>query len=155
MATERDSFATPTPLAITLANLASSTSGVGRQSTLVNNGTTGCPSAYIFYKITLGTSPTASTLITFFLIRYDSADSIGDDGCGTTDAGITLVNALPIWTATTGSAPSTATVLEGSFPVHDLGPEWGIAVVQGTGAALDPTGSNHIISYSLVNPTFA
>jgi hypothetical protein len=158
MATERDSFATPVALTVTLASLASSTSGVGRQSTLVNNATTGAPEAFIFYKIMLGTSPTANTLITFYLLRYDSTDAIGDDGCGVSDAGITLLNAVQAASATTGPSPTTGTVLEGSFTLGPgngtaPGPEWGLAIVNGSGSALNSTGSNHLITYSLVNPT--
>lgn len=155
MATEKDSFATPATLVITLASLASSASGVGRQSTLVDNTTTGYPSVIVFYKVKLGTSPTGDTLVVFYLIRNESTDSIADDSAGASDAGISVLNALPIATATTKASPSTGDVLEGSFTIPDVGPSWGIAVVQSTGAALDSTGSNHKITFVGINPTFA
>lgn len=138
-------FGTATALTITLASLASSSVGVGRQSALVDN--TGNLNLYqkihIYWKITTGTSPTANTPISFYLIKADknsSADSI-TDGAGVSDLGLTIVSAKQIDGIIVSS--SSNVTYQGDCVINNPGPVWGIAVVQGTVVALNSTVGNH------------
>ena len=151
--TEKDSYSTPSVLTITLASLASSTSGVGRQSSAVANAN-GSPLALVQFKVKLGTSPTAG-LLTFYALRVDTTNSLNDDGCGTSDAGITVNYAPPVASFATKTSPATGDVIEGSFILRDPGPEIAIALVQSSGVALDSTAGNHSVEISWINPTFA
>ena len=56
----KDKYGSTTALTISLASLASSTSGVGRQSTLVDNSTSKYQDILVYVKIKQGTSPTGS-----------------------------------------------------------------------------------------------
>ena len=152
--TERDAFAAATSLTITLAGLASSTSGAGRQSTAVDNTSTGYRDVVVYYKLTLGTSPTAGN-VTFYLIRRELTNGLADDAAGASDAAITVLNAPYVGVATTLASPATGNVLEGSFVVSNPGPNWALAVVNSTGVALSATAGNHLIEFVGINPTFA
>lgn len=134
------------PLTITLASLASSTAGVGRQSTMIDNATTRYKRIYLSASIKLGTSPNSNALIALYLLRYDGT-SIRTDGAGTTDAGLTVKNAQQFATLVTGPSASTGDVLTDTFTIDDPGRNWGIAIVNITGVALDATGSNHVINW--------
>jgi hypothetical protein len=151
---EKDQYATPVALTITLASLASSAAGVGRQSTAIDNSTTQYPFGLVYFSIKLGTSPTAG-LLTFYLLRRDTADSISDDAAGASDAGITLVAAPPIASYTTGASPTTGQVISGSFYVDQIGPNFALALVQSSGVALDATAANHKVTFAGGNPAFA
>lgn len=143
-----------TALTITLASLASSTTRVGRQSTIVDNTTVQAPRVLVHYKIKQGTSPTGSKAVYFYLIRGDANGTAHRDGeAGASDAGLTIApNLSPIHIAANKSSPSTGDVLQGSFLVEAPGPKWGIAVVHDTGVDLDSTGSNHWIRYETLIP---
>jgi len=136
---------------ITLASLASSTVGVGRQGTLVDNTGNKYGSLLIHAKITNGTSPTANSIVALYLIRSDNdGTEHRDDGAGTSDAGLTVLNAQLIGTLRSSGTSDSAML--GTFVVHDPGPEWTIAVVNSTGVALHATGGNHWIRYTGLNP---
>jgi hypothetical protein len=154
VSTERDIFAAPVALTITLAGLASSTSGAGRQSNAVDNSSSGYPQILIWWKITLGTSPMTGN-ITFFLIRRETTSGIADDGAGASDAGITLANAEPVASFPTPSSTTTGEVMQGSFLLSDPGPNWCLGVTQSTGVALDPTAGNHAVIFDGISPTFS
>lgn len=139
-------YSSVSQLTITLASLASSTSGVGRQGTIVDNTTTRYKRIYLFPRIKLGTSPTSSTLIRFYLIR-DDTNSIRTDGAGSSDAGLTVKNAIEVYSLTTGSSAATGDTLTGDCVIEDPGPKWTIAVVNSSGVALDSTGGNHQIDW--------
>src|SRR4051812_21154817 len=83
-----------TALTITVASLATSTTGVGRQSTLVDNSTNRYGRVLVAVNIKLGTSPTASKAIYVYGIRSNKdGTAIRDDGAGASDAGWTRQNA--------------------------------------------------------------
>jgi hypothetical protein len=152
--TERDLYAAPIAVTITLAGLTSTTSGAGRQSTAIDNSTTQYPFGRIYFEVTLGASPTPG-LLTWYLLERDVADGIGDDGAGASDAGITLVSSAPVASFTTGQSPTTGQVVSGSFHVDQLGPNFALALVQSSGVALNATAANHKVTFAGGNPTFA
>jgi len=127
-----------------LASLASSTAGVGRQATMVDNSVTKYDGALLNLVIKLGTSPAANKSVYVYLIQGNGTNRT--DGAGQNDAGLTVVNAAQIGIMTTGS-PSTGTVLRKSFWVEGLGVEWSIAIVHDSGVNLDSTGGNHVVTY--------
>lgn len=142
----RAEHGTPTALTITLASLATSTSGVGRQSNLVDN-TDLAQFIRIYFKVTTGTSPTANKSIQFYLITADapSAPTIITDGAGTSDAGITIVTAKLVNVVQTTSTSNQA--YQDSFLIRNPGRAFAIAVVHDTGANLHATAGNHVIEY--------
>ena len=158
MATVNDKFAASATLTITLASLTNSTAGVGRQSTLVDNTTNLYTSAEIALKITMGTSPTANSLIYVYLIRSDNAGTpVIDDGAGASDAGLTVVNAPLLGTILCSAATSNAAyygVFDTKF-LGSLGPKWGIAIVNSSGATLNSTGGNHLAEFNGITQTVA
>ncbi len=139
-----------TAMTITVASLASSTAGVGRQSTLIDN-TDNAQIVHVFFRITTGTSPTADRSIRFYLIRGDdpASSNIRTDNAGATDAGLTVVTADQVYGVVTDATSDKA--YRGSFTLYNPGPEWGIAVVHDTGVALNATGGNHAMRYVIEN----
>lgn len=158
MATVSENLGTPTALTITLASLASSTAGVGRQSTLVDNTTNLFLAIELFLNIMVGTTPTANSLLFVYLIRQNNGGTpIADDGAGLTDAGITIVNAklidtilVPAATSNVAYKKSIDLTFSGQIPA-----KWGIAIVNASGVALDATGGNHVCSYTGIKATVA
>ncbi len=145
---KKDNFGTTTAFTITLASLANSTAGVGRQSTLVTSNV--AQSALIAVKFTAGTSPTANSLIYVYLIRGDG--TLNDDNAGASDAGLTIVNAPLLGTILCSSASSNVTyygIFDTKF-LGSLGPTFGIAVVNSTGATANATGGNFLAEYTLM-----
>ena len=132
----------PAALTITLASLAS---GSARQASIVDNSTTRYQRIYLAAKLKLGTSPTANTLVSLYLIRSDG--TITTDGAGSSDAAITLKNAQTLGTLSTGGSPATSDTLTDVFVVENPGPQWTVAVLNSTGAALDATAGNHLIEW--------
>lgn len=147
---ETDLYSSPSALTITLASLAHSVAGVGRQSAIVDNTLNLYQSALVSVKITVGTTPTINTPIYIYLIR-DNNDltPIRDDGAGVSDAAITIVNAsllgVIIVPATT-SDTAYYSIFDTS-QLGPLGPKWGIAVVNGSGVSLNATAGNHVVSF--------
>lgn len=159
MATVKDLFASILSFTITLASLANSAVGVGRQSTLIDNTTNLYTSALVSVKITTGTSPIGNSPLYVYLIRSDNNGTpIEDDGAGASDAAWTANNAQLLGVLNTKASPSTGDVLTGVFDTKalgSLGPKWGIGIVNNTGVALNATGGNHVISYIGVTQTVA
>lgn len=149
-----DKFASDVAMTITIASLATSAVGVGRQSDIVDNTTNRYPLVIVEYKIKLGTSPTGSKSVRFILIRADAdATPHRDYQAGASDAGLTIFpEPVPVWVHPDAASPSTGDVLQGSFKIYNPGPKWGIWVVHDTGVALDSTGGNHWMRYVGVNP---
>lgn len=141
-----------TSLAATLASLATSTAGVGRQSDMVNN-LDNAQMVRIFFLITTGTSPVANKTIQFYLINGDdpSSSNIRTDGAGASDAGLTVVTAPLVYVVQTNGTSNQP--YRGSFLIRNPGPEWGIAVVHDTGVNLHATGSNHSLRYAIEDQT--
>jgi len=125
---------TPTAMTITLASLASSTTGIGRQSTLITN-TDIAQMVHIYVGLTTNASTdiTANTNGYVYLIKSDG--TLKSDSADDSDAGWTAVNARLLgvirFTAVTQSVE-----YQGEFLVHNPGPVWGIGIVQDTGQDL-------------------
>lgn len=151
MATLKETFSSPTTMTITLASLASSTTGVGRQSDLVDNSSNRYVSANVYVKVTVGTSPTANTPIYVYLLRSDNngGSQLVTDGAGASDAGLTVKNAQLLGVITCTATTSDVAYIEAfdTSSFGPLGPEWGIAVVNSTGVALNSTTGNHSVTY--------
>jgi hypothetical protein len=133
-------------LTITLASLASSTSGVGRQATFVDN-TDLYQMIRVYFDITTGTSPTTGKTIQFYLLNRDdhSSPNISTDNAGSSDAGLTIVTAPLVYVVQTDATSDKH--YRGSFLIRNPGTSWAIAIVHDTGVALNATGSNHSIRY--------
>lgn len=146
----KEKYSDSAAFTLTLASLASSTVGVGRQSTLISNTTTRYKRIIVYLKIKQGTSPTGSRFVYVYGIRGDG--TIRDDAAGASDAGFTRLNAVELGVLGNKSSPSTGDLLTGSFVFENPGPEWGIAVVHDTGVGLDSTEGNHAYSWVGVLP---
>ena len=101
----KDLFSSSTAMTISLGSLASSTSNVGRQSTMIDNSTTRYGRLLVFVKAKLGTSPTGNRSVQVYLLRGDGLGN-RDDAAGANDAAITLLNAVPIGALVTFGAAS-------------------------------------------------
>lgn len=141
-------FGAATAMTCTLASLASSTAGVGRQTTLVDNSTVKAPKVRIVGKVTTGTSPTANRAIYIYLLRGDG--TLTTDGAGASDAGLTVVSARLVKSIPTSNASDTTYTFD--FVIDDPGPSWGLAVVHDTGVNLNGTGGNHALRYQTIIP---
>ena len=131
-----------TAMTITLASLASSTAGVGKQTTLVSNDDD-AQMVRVYFKVTTGTTPTANKSIQFYLITGDdpSSSNIRTDNAGASDAGITILSARLVNVVQTNSTSNTT--YRDSFLIRNPGREWGIAIVHDTVANLHATAGNH------------
>lgn len=151
----KDLFDASTALTITLASLASSTAGVGWQSTIVDNTTNRYQDVLVFFKIKQGTSPTGDKSVKVYLIRDDNhATNHRSDGAGASDAALTVLNAKLIKTVFNKSAPATGEEVYGDILINRPGPKWGIAIVQSTGVPLDSNGANHWVRFIGLNQEF-
>jgi len=147
----KDKFTSSAALTITIASLASSTAGVGRQSTIVDNSTTRYQKIKVFAQIKLGTSPSANTAVYLYALRGDQ-NGYRTDNAGASDAALTVLNAPLLGIMRAKSSPSTGDVLYGDFDMITPGLEWGVCIVQDTGAALDATAGSHFIHWIGVDP---
>lgn len=156
MANIKDAISAVSSFTITLASLANSTAGVGRQSTMIDNSTNLYQGALIALSIKVGTTPTANSLIDVYLLRSNKdITAIRDDGAGASDAGLTVVNAQKLGSILVNTA-TTGTVYKALFDTRALGAlgnEWGIAIVNGSGVALDATEANHTKSWQGIYQT--
>ena len=146
----KEKFSASTGFTITLASLASSTDGVGRQSTLIDNSTSRYPTVLVYLKVKQGSSPTGNRGVYVYGIRGDG--TLRSDGAGASDAGITVLNAPLLGTLINKPSPASGDVLYGEFVFYDPGPEWGIAVVHDTAVNLDSTEGNHDYNWIGVLP---
>lgn len=146
-------FDTEGTFTITLASLASSAVGVGRQSTMIDNSLLRYRKVHIFGKITQGTSPTGSTAVYVYKIKGDkNGTAYRSDGAGASDAAITVLNSKVIEVGSNLAAPSTGDVIWIDCIIEDPGPEFGICVVNSTGVALNATAGNHYLRYTGEDP---
>lgn len=146
MSTAKLTFGTPTAFAITLASLATSTAGVGRQATMIDNSTNGYLGAQINGYIKQGTSPTGNKSVGIYLLRSDGTRRT--DNAGASDAGITLYNAECLGRFYNKAAPSTGDVIYVDCHIPFLGKEWTIALVHDTAVNLDSTEGNHSLYWT-------
>lgn len=159
-------YASSAAYTITLASLASDTNLlIGRESTAVSNTT----NLYLDYGIagivTVGTTPTANTVI--HVMAYgsqndtptypdvfdgtDSAETITNAGVKTTALAFLSILNVSAATSNVGYAfaPVSLSMLMGGF----LPKNHGIFVTHNTGVALNATGGNHVINYTGVYRT--
>lgn len=149
----KDKFSASAALTITLNNLASSDSGVGRQSTIVDNSSVRYQDLIVYVKVTQGTNPTGNKGAYVYLIRSDAnASQHRSDGAGASDAAWTAYNALLIGVMKNKASPSTGDVMYGEFLVNRPGPEWGIGVVHDTQVNLKAADGDHWVRYVGLNP---
>lgn len=146
----KEKYSSSAGFTISLAGLASSTAGVGRQSTLIDNSTTGYKRILIYLKLKLGTSPTGNRSAFVYAIRGDG--TLRSDGAGASDAALTVLNAQPLGIMANKASPSTGDLLYGEFVLEDPGPEWGIAIVHNTGVNLDADEGDHDYNWVGVLP---
>lgn len=144
-------FSSSAALNITLASLASSAVGVGRQSDIVDNTVNRFQEILIYVKLKQGTSPSGNKSAQIYLIRDDNAGH-RSDGAGVSDAAITVLNAALIGVMQNKSSPATGEEMYGEFRIVNPGPKWGIAIVHDTAVNLDATGGNHHVKFIGVNP---
>ncbi len=139
-----------TPLTITLADLPSSTAGVGRQSTMVNNELLK-QIIHIFVKVTTHATiaVTADTNIFVYFLKGDDPNSSAHrtDGFGASDLGRTIVNARKLGVIRVNAVTANVAYF-GEYTVYNPGPEWGIAIVQDTGQLLHTTAGNHHVRWT-------
>jgi hypothetical protein len=128
----------------TIAGLAN---GLARQSIIITNPEK-YPAALISICIKSGTiAPIAGTTYAIYLLRGDGI--IRDDGAGNLDAPIIIENASLL-----GTIVVTATVSKNFYGIFDtsplgpLGSEWGIAIKNNSGQALDTVEANHRKAFS-------
>lgn len=140
MATVSQLLSAVSSFTLTLASLASSTVGVGRQATMVDNTSNLYLSAEVSLNIKVGTTPTAGSQIYVYLIRSNNdGTAIADDNAGASDAAWTQVNAVQLGIMTVLDATSNANyrkTFDTSF-LGTLGPKWTIGIVNSSGAALN------------------
>ena len=131
-------------LTITLASLAD---GSARQSTMVNN-LDNAQMVRIYFKVTTGTTPTDKETIEFYLLSGNLV-GIRTDNAGASDAAITIDTASIVKVIQVDTTNDKT--YRGSFLIRNPGSEWGIAVKNNTGAALNSTGGNHEITHVVEN----
>jgi hypothetical protein len=143
-------FGAETTLTFTSANsLASSTSGAGAQSTMVDNSTNRYKRIRLFIKIALNASSaaTANTSVKIYALRGDqNGTPLRTDNAAASDAALNpIVNAQLIGVLLVKPTTAAADTLAGDFILEDPGVEWGIAIVHDTGFALAASG--HLFRY--------
>jgi len=163
MATTTINYSSATTITIGLHStpLASSSTWVlGRESNEIDNTTNKYDDALVQGKTTVGTSPTASTLILVYVWGSDTSaattnidviDGVDSDetitSVGVRDGFMRLGAAINV-DATT----SNRTYYVGPFSVADLFGQmpkyWGLFVTHNTVAALNSTAGNHAFTYT-------
>jgi len=144
-----DSFATLGTMTITLGTLASSTVGVGRQSTMITNTSASALAAQIAVRTTAGTS-TGTNLISVYLIRGDNVN-MRDDAAGASDAAWTQLNAPLLGNIVVGAGTNVQyQAVFDTTPLGHLGPTWGIGVVHNLGNPLNATAGSHLVTYTSI-----
>lgn len=141
-------FETEGSFTISLASLAN---GAGRSSAKISN-TGDFPAAIISLKIRSGgTAPTANRTYKVFLLRDNG--TLASDGWGGTDAAFTPANATLIGQIKVTANANTDFYIE--IDTSDFGPlgeEWGIAIYNDSGQALNGTEGNHAKHYKYYYP---
>jgi len=156
MATTKLTFASSASITCTLASLAtSSTLVAGRSSAEIDNSTNLHLDKLISGKITVGTTPTANTVIEVWMIpkREDSSYHDTFDG---TDKNVTVTSrqhllaygtllstmAVPATTSNVGYEffRSAAAAMGAGCP-----PKFQLFIVHNTGVNLNSTGGNHVL----------
>lgn len=143
-------YGSSTAITCTIASLAN---GSARQSDQVTDASPSAPKVAVYYYITTGTSPTASSVIEFYISRADDNGTEHADGAtGTSDAAYSgdlntlqfVKNQIVTSTSDTG--------YKGSFIVDEPGTDWRVVIKNSTGAALNATSGNHWLRYRSIIP---
>jgi hypothetical protein len=139
-------------ITITLTSLPD---GSYRQSAAINNDTNGYIDAHVGGSIQVGTSPTAAGTIEIY--AYGSYDNTNyTAGCSGSDAAYTAdgeEDLLKLIEVITVDATSDQDYVWGPVPVAEkhfggfLPVQWGIVVLNNTGAALNATGTNNEVQF--------
>lgn len=143
-----DKFGSSTAFDIDIASM---TDAAGEQSAIVVNTANRYQDALVYVKIKTQAGAGANTTLSVHLIRDDNhATNHRSDGAIATKQALVVVNAPLIGVIALRAAGAQTEY--GEFLVHRVGPLWGIAIVNNTGATLDVTGSNHWARYVGLNP---
>ena len=161
MPTTTLNYSSPTTITISPASLASSSTWLaGRESTEVDNTTNKYDDALVQGKITVGTTPTANTLILVYVWGSDtSAGTTAIDVIDGTDSAETITSAgvrdgflrlaasLSVDATTSDRTypfgPFSVAGLFGQMPKY-----WGVFLAHNTSVALNATGGNHAFTYT-------
>lgn len=151
MATASMNYAAAGTVTITLTSLAD---GSWRQSTAVDNTTNKYMDALLGGSIQTGTSPTADALIEVYLYAsYDGTNytggASGTDSAYTADGEETLFKLAQVIIVDATSDQdyvfgpiSVAQAFGGAMPS-----KWGVVIKNGSGAALNATGTNNEVQF--------
>ena len=146
MAEYKQKLANSATATITLASLAN---GSGRGSTAIDNSSVLGIEADIAVKIKTASSGVSSTgYLDIYLIRSEDGTNY-DDSFGGSDAAFTPVNATKIGSMTANAASTTYYGVFNTAIAGNLPRKFCIGIVNNTGAALDSTGGNHAVTYTL------
>jgi len=152
MAVQTTTYGTRAALTITLASLGN---GSYRESTEVDNSTDKAVDGVLHGKITTGTTPTSGNTLTIYLAGSDGTTARVGNLTGT-DSTITpageqtqfeIARIIPI----DGTSNHTYEVYVGSIAALFGGvmpKKFSVIVLNGSGVALNATGSNHEINYT-------
>lgn len=158
-----DRYGDVASLTISLASLANDSTNLlaGQQSTVISNLTDLWPDYKVRGFITTGTSPTAGNTIeiwAFASVNDAPNTTTYPDVFGASDAARTLtsnnVKQIALRHVATITVDSTSNRTYWFAPVsiarlfNGVPPHWGIMVINGSGVALNGTGSNHGILIS-------
>jgi hypothetical protein len=164
------SGSSPTTITISLGSLATSASFIaGQESTQIDNTSTKYIDAHVQGLVTVGTTPTANTLINCYvwgsqvslattaidvLDGTDSAETLTNTGVLASGLrlarqGIVLVNTSNV------GYPLAQFSVRRALGLETLPPFWGLFVAHNTGVNLNSTAGNHVFSFMGVNYTVA
>lgn len=158
--------ATPAVITISLASLATSSSiTAGQESTQIDNTSTRYVDAHVQGLVTVGTTPTANTLINVYV--WASQVSLATTAINVldgTDSNETLTNSGIAISGLklAGQGVIVATTSDIGYPIAQfsvarklgldcLPPFWGLFVVHNTGSNLNATGGNHVFTFIGIN----
>ena len=147
-----DNLPTIGTVTITLGTLASSSVGVGRQSTLISNTNPSYPAAQVSIQFTAGTS-TGTNIFSSYLIRGDGVN-MSDDNAGASDAAWTQLNAPLLGNVVVGAGTNLQykNTFDTTYLGH-LGPKWGIGCVHNLGNPLNATSGSFLVTYQYISGT--
>jgi hypothetical protein len=169
MATVALSYAAPATITISPASTASSSTFVaGRESTQIDNTTNLYVDALVQGLVTVGTTPTANTVINVYVWGSDtSLATTAIDVLDGTDSAETLTNVGILASALrlAASAYVTATTSDLAYPISTFSVAalfggvmprfWGLFVAHNTAVNLNATGGNHVFQYTGIKYTVA
>ncbi len=145
---------TETAFTVSLGALATSSVGVGRQTTIVDfrTGSLFPPILEVTFQIKLGTSPSAGNVYFYWIAANTGGTTVRSDNAGASDAGLTRISAKQVHQYATKSSPASGDLLSDTFIVDSPTPLGGLLIVHDTGVNLDATNGNHYVAYATVTP---